>query len=102
MLADGEIKSSDYRVIYESQIIPRLSIGYVYNLQPELAGKIAAAITGFENQPATVEQPADAKPAAAPCASSRSTTRATSNSCRKMDASFDPRFGKIASKQDTP
>ncbi len=94
LIAEGEIKPSDYRVIYESQIIPRLSIGYVYNLQPELAAKIAAAITGFENQPATTEQPADAEPATGACASCQSTTGATSSSCARWTPPLTPASAK--------
>ena len=43
MLKKGSIKASDYRVIYQSEVIPRLTIGYVYNLEPALAEKVTAA-----------------------------------------------------------
>jgi hypothetical protein len=39
LLRREKVKPADYRIVYESQIVPRFSIGYVYNLQPELAAK---------------------------------------------------------------
>jgi phosphonate transport system substrate-binding protein len=50
MLKNGSIKADDYRVIHQSQVIPRLTIGYVYNLKPELAAKATAVILQFQNE----------------------------------------------------
>ena len=50
MLEESRVKEADYRVIYESQVIPRLTIGYIHNLIPELCEKAKAAILSFENQ----------------------------------------------------
>jgi phosphonate transport system substrate-binding protein len=47
MLKAGDIKSSDYRVIYQSEVIPRMTIGWFYNLKPELSQKIRDAIISF-------------------------------------------------------
>ena len=50
MLKSGNIKADDYRVIYQSHVIPRLTIGYVYNLKPELAAQITTATLDFKNE----------------------------------------------------
>ena len=34
LVANGTVSAGDYRVIYTSQVIPRLTIGHVYNLAP--------------------------------------------------------------------
>jgi len=47
-VADGVIKKSDYRVIYTSSDFPRAAIGYVYNLNPDLAAKIKATLLSFD------------------------------------------------------
>ena len=49
LLNSGRVQVSDYRVVYQSQVIPRFTIGYVYNLQPPLAAKISQAILDFQN-----------------------------------------------------
>ena len=50
MLKQGSIKPTDYRVIYQSEVIPRLTIGYVYNLEPDLAEKVTSAALDFANE----------------------------------------------------
>jgi phosphonate transport system substrate-binding protein len=47
-LSRGLIKDSDYRSIYHSEGFPPAAIGHVYNLKPELAQKIRAAVLGFD------------------------------------------------------
>jgi phosphonate transport system substrate-binding protein len=42
------IKESDYRSVYRSEGFPPAAIGHVYNLKPELAQKIRAAVLGFD------------------------------------------------------
>lgn len=46
-VARGEIKPAQFRVIFESAGYPPAAFGYVYNLKPELAAKIKAAMLGF-------------------------------------------------------
>lgn len=46
--AAGEIKRSDYRVIYESESFPAGSLGYTHKLKPELADQIRAAMLSFD------------------------------------------------------
>lgn len=43
----GKIKPTDYKVLYTSDPFPTACFGYAYNLKPELAAKISAAIVGF-------------------------------------------------------
>jgi phosphonate transport system substrate-binding protein len=56
MLKKGNIKPDDYRVIYQSQVIPRLTIGYIYNLKPELAATLTAATLNFKNEGGATEE----------------------------------------------
>ncbi|HEY7089924.1 MAG TPA: phosphate/phosphite/phosphonate ABC transporter substrate-binding protein [Tepidisphaeraceae bacterium] len=47
-VSKGEITANQYRVVYESEFFPTACFGYVYNLKPELAGKIRRAIFDFD------------------------------------------------------
>jgi len=42
------LKESMYKIIYQSDVFPRTTIGYFYNLKPELAGKIHDAILSYK------------------------------------------------------
>ncbi len=46
-LAKGDINKDDVRVIEESDNFPPGTLGYVYNLEPELAGKVRSALLEF-------------------------------------------------------
>jgi phosphonate transport system substrate-binding protein len=48
------ITSSMYKVIYQSDVFPRTAIGYFYNLKPETAAKLTAAILSYK--PADVDE----------------------------------------------
>lgn len=54
--ARGDIEASAVRSIYESEKFPAAAIGYVYNLNPALAGKIREALLGFKASDTTVTQ----------------------------------------------
>ncbi len=97
MLKQGSIKKADYRVIYQSQVIPRLTLGYAYNLKPELAAKVTAAALDFEI------------PKGPPDESTGKPTRFFAidykkdfEFVRKIDDSFDPRFNKGPKSKSTP
>jgi phosphonate transport system substrate-binding protein len=47
-VAGGRIKQSAFRVIYSSELFPTAALGYAYNLKPELAAKISAALLDFD------------------------------------------------------
>ena len=96
MLDDGEISKSDYRVIYESQVIPRLTFGYSHKLKPELAAKITELALAFPN-----EGPAGEADAVAmrfyPI-----DYKQEFEFVRTIDNWFDPRFGQPPSTSMVP
>ena len=47
MIKNGEINSTDIRILYTSPKFPTLSIGYIHNLHPELAAKVEKALTSY-------------------------------------------------------
>ena len=47
MIEGGSVKESQFRRIYESPPIPRLVIGYIHRLSPDLAEKIMSATLEF-------------------------------------------------------
>lgn len=97
MLKHGELKSSEFRIIYESQVIPRLTIGHVYNLQPELAAKLISASTSFENGGAAADDTTAER--------LRFVTvdyKKEFEFVRTMDDNFDPRIGKGHGNKSTP
>lgn len=87
MLADGSLNKTDFRVIYESPIIPRLTIGYIYNLPPKLAASLTRCVTDFDNMAASGET-SDGRMRFFPI-----DYRKDFAFSRKIDDSFDPRFG---------
>ena len=48
MIERGLIEPDQIRVVYQSQTFPTTGYGHVYNLNPELAGKIREAFFTFE------------------------------------------------------
>ncbi len=55
-IARGGITPEQYRVIYVSERFPPAALGYVYNLKPELAAKIAEVLKTFPWQGTALEQ----------------------------------------------
>ena len=47
MLDKGQVKSSEYRTIYQSDVFPRTTIGYFYDLKPEIAAKVTTALLAY-------------------------------------------------------
>jgi phosphonate transport system substrate-binding protein len=43
-----KIKPSQYHLVYQSDVFPRTTIGYFYNLKPELAAKVQDAILSYK------------------------------------------------------
>ena len=75
-------------MIYQSPVIPRSTVGYAYNLRPQLAEKVKQAVLAFGNESAAADEgggkpmhfiPADYKK--------------DFDFVRRIDASFDPRLG---------
>ena len=98
MLKQGSIKASDYRIIYQSAVIPRLTVGYVYNLRPQLAAQITAAAIAFGN-----EQGGADEDTGEPMRFLPTDYKNDFEFVRKIDDSFDPRFVRTPkSSVDTP
>jgi phosphonate transport system substrate-binding protein len=55
-ISSGLIKPEQFRSIYKSADFPTASIGYVYNLKPELADKIRHAILDFNWKGTSMER----------------------------------------------
>ncbi len=116
LIADGTIKASDVKIIYQSAVIPRTTIGCFYNLDPKLASKIRDAILSPDFlaglPPTTV--PAITTAITAGATSSPLTTAPAGlkflpvdykrdfQFVRDMDDQFDPRFNaqKAAAQAD--
>jgi phosphonate transport system substrate-binding protein len=48
LLETGDVSKGDLKIIYQSDVIPRTTIGWFYNLKPELAQQIKDAIVAFK------------------------------------------------------
>lgn len=48
MIARGVLAADDVKIIYESDSFPATAYGYVYNLAPDLAAKVAEAFLTFD------------------------------------------------------
>ncbi len=80
-------------MIYRSQVIPRLTFGHVYNLKPELAAQITAAALSFDNVGGALDEAATE-----PMRFLSVDYKLDFEFVRRIDDSFDPRFGKQAKK----
>jgi phosphonate transport system substrate-binding protein len=88
LLKSKRLKESDYRIIFQSQVIPRFTIGYVYNLQPALATKVSGAILGFKNESGPLDEDSGG-----PLRFVATDYKKDFEFVRKIDESFDPRLG---------
>jgi phosphonate transport system substrate-binding protein len=107
MLAKGQVSASSYKMIWQSPVIPRTTIGWFYNLQPQLAAKLREAILAFRPGPAaagvnvtnaadggdSADLVADGSPAPAkPLHFVPIDYKKDFDLVRIMDDQFDPRF----------
>jgi phosphonate transport system substrate-binding protein len=53
--AAGGINPADYRILWQSPVFPTSSFGYVYNLNPTLAGKIREAFAEYRFTPEMIK-----------------------------------------------
>jgi phosphonate transport system substrate-binding protein len=97
MVRAGEIKEGDYRVIYESQVIPRLTFGYSHKLEPELAAKITQALLAFDNSGAASDEGGSSPMRFIPMDYQKEF-----KFVRAIDSSFDPRFGEPVTASPAP
>jgi phosphonate transport system substrate-binding protein len=89
-LAAGIIDRSGFRPIYESEIIPRRTVGHIHNLAPGLAAKIKNATLSFDN-----ERISDEQWETLPMRFYAINYQQDFQFVRRMDNSFDPRCGKL-------
>jgi phosphonate transport system substrate-binding protein len=59
LIDDGTVSKSQFKTIYQSETIPRTTIGWFYNLKPELAEKVRQAILDFKPAPSAAMEAAD-------------------------------------------
>ena len=78
-------------MIYQSEVIPRLTIGYVYNLEPALAEKVASVALNFKNEGGGAEESSGEPMHFVPI-----DYKKDFEFVRTVDDSFDPRFFKGA------
>jgi phosphonate transport system substrate-binding protein len=93
----GSLSPADYHIIYQSEVIPRLTIGYVYNLQPELTAKVAKAIVDFKNEKGAQDEDSGESMRFYPIDYKRDF-----EFVRRIDDSFDPRFSKAPKDKRDP
>jgi phosphonate transport system substrate-binding protein len=87
LVEKGTINASQFKIIYQSPVIPRTTIGYFYNLNPALADKLRQAILagGAESDPGVLSfMPVDYK--------------RDFEFVRNIDDQFDPRFDAQSQK----
>jgi phosphonate transport system substrate-binding protein len=48
---EKRINESQYKVLYQSDVFPRTTIGYFYNLKPDLAAKVRDAVLSYKPEP---------------------------------------------------
>ncbi len=89
MLDEDRIKESQIRVIYESDVIPRLTIGHIHGLEPHLVDQVKAAVLGFDNEDAERES------GTAPFQFIETDYKNEYDFVRRLDDAFSPRFGQI-------
>jgi len=93
MIQDGEIEPRSLQIVYESQIIPRLAVGFVHNLRLELAQQIRDCALRFENPGGELAD------AGKPMRFQPIDYRRDFAFVRQIDDSFDPRFGQVAKQE---
>lgn len=86
MLEESRIKSSEFRILYESRPLPRLTIGHAHQLDPKIRDSITSAVLNFENAATDDNRPLrfvaiDYK--------------TDYDFARRLDDAFDARFGQI-------
>jgi len=91
LLAKDTVEAAQYRVIYQSPVIPRTTIGYFYNLNPVLAEQLRQAI--LSPGPTTGPTIASDRLSFMPVDYKRDF-----QFVREIDDQFDPRFDAQAQK----
>jgi phosphonate transport system substrate-binding protein len=103
LLKRGKVAATDYRIIYTSDVIPRTTIGWFYDLKPELAEKLRAGILSFKPEKKSTKTDADDSDSTDSGAVESSGVKNLHfipvnykkdfDVVRQIDNSFDPRMG---------
>jgi hypothetical protein len=76
-------------------VVPRLTIGHIYNLQPELVDKVTATILDFGNEGSAAE-------GGKPMRFMKADYKKDFQFVRSIDDCFDPRFHKLVQADPVP
>jgi phosphonate transport system substrate-binding protein len=93
LLESGQITAASYRVIYSSDVIPRTTIGWFYNLNPDLAAKVRSAILAYTATAAGSDQTLHFMPI---------DYKKDFQFVRDIDDRFDPRLDARARAKNEP
>ncbi|MGD0770872.1 MAG: PhnD/SsuA/transferrin family substrate-binding protein [Tepidisphaeraceae bacterium] len=110
LVDDGTVEKSQFKVVYESEVIPRTTMGWFYNLKPDLAEKVRQAILGFKPAVSKAIPAADSDAADSPDNSTSSPQlhfipvdyKKDFQLVRWIDDSFDPRLDAKTKSHATP
>lgn len=91
MLREGSVEQSQFKTIYRSQTIPRLTIGYTHRLRPQLAATITSTVMDFNKDDGDLEQEKQAFHFVG------IDYKRDYEFVRRLDDAFDPRFSQIFS-----
>lgn len=91
MIRENRVRRSDIQIVFQSTVIPRLAIGHVHKLSPELSATIREMVLAFENQSATLRIGESYRFRAF-------NYKNDYGFIRRLDSAFSPRFGQIFSE----
>ncbi len=97
MLKKEQLKESEFRRIFQSQVIPHLTIGHVYNLKPSLADELTSAIFSFDNANGAPDESSGQ-----PMRFVATDYKKDFEFVRRIDDAFDPRFGERSKVKPAP
>jgi phosphonate transport system substrate-binding protein len=104
MIDNGKIQKSQVKIVYQSDVIPRTTIGWFYNLKPDLAAKVRDAILAFAPGAPTTQPAADTETADSEAGSQLHFVaidyRKDFELVRWIDDSFDPRFDAMVKQRE--
>jgi phosphonate transport system substrate-binding protein len=95
LLSNGDIDKANFKTIYQSEVIPRTTIGWFYDLNPQLAATIGSAILSYQPTGATTKPSGTSGEEAAPQPMMHFVPieyKKDFQLVRLIDASFDPRL----------
>jgi len=94
MLNKGKADEASYHILYQSDVFPRMAVGYFYNLKPELAVKVHDAVLSYKPVASGDDQ--------APMHFTPVDYKKDFALVRDIDDQFDPRLEPKAKHNATP